>query len=107
MSADLIVERIVKLAFTPIAELPAELKRIGLQCEVEEEGHTLIILGSLGRAGLNESDPITKAVQIAFAYCGIRWASFLPNLLPKVQEEWKRQNAKTKNKKAWAETTQT
>lgn len=95
---DLIENRIVDLAFTPWADLPQELRRIGLKVEVEEEGHTLIIQGDSMRVGLTDTDYTTKAVQIAFAYCGARWAAFLPNLLPKIDAEWK-QRSRTKKLK--------
>lgn len=95
---ELVENRIVELAFTPWSELPAALRRIGLKVEVEEEGHTLVIQGESMRVGLIDTDYTTKAVQIAFAYCGARWASFLPNLLSKVDKEWK-QRSRTKKLK--------
>lgn len=90
----LLEQRIVKLAFTPIAELPEELKRLGLHSELYEDGNSLRIDGQI-RVGLHESDPITKAVQLGFAICGTSWSSILPGLLQSVDKEWKRRAATT------------
>ena len=88
-------QRIIELTFTPLAELPPQLKRLGLQCRLDEDEHTLRIDNGYMGVALMESDPITKAVQLSFAIVGPRWAEIMPNLLKRVDQEWKRRRKKS------------
>lgn len=97
MVSKLLQERIVNLAFTSIQQLPIELKRLGLECEVFEKGECLVIRNEYMRVGLMESDPITKATQLGFAICGPLWASALPTLLEEVDREWRQRRKEMKS----------
>ena len=85
----LLTKRIVELTFTPLAELPTQLERLGLQCQLEEHGESLWIDNGHQRVGFSECVPITKAVQLGFALAGPFWASAMPTLLEEVSREWK------------------
>lgn len=83
-------ERIIELVFAPWETLPAELKKLGLKCELEENGETLLVRNeSFGTALTRNTDPINKAVIIALALCGPSWGRFYPQLLEKIDKEWK------------------
>ncbi len=88
--------RIVELAFTPLIELPEKLQRLGLKCEWIEDGESIVVDSGHMRVGLMDSDPITKCVQLGFAFCGLMWASAMPNLLEKVDAEWRRRKKNAK-----------
>ena len=72
-------ERIIYLAFASWESLPAELKKLGLKCELEENGETLLIRNeTFGTALTRNTDPINTAVIIAWVLCGPSWAQFYP-----------------------------
>lgn len=90
--------RIVELVFAPWETLPGEFQKLGLKCELEENGETLLIRNETFGAGLTRStDPINRAVLLAMVLCGSAWTHFFPELLEKVDVEWKLQRS-LKNK---------
>lgn len=86
----LLENRIVELSFIPINELPPHLSKLGLQSQLVDDGHTIVINNGQMVVSFRESDPVSTAVQLGFAFCNHLWPSALPNLLPKVTQEWKR-----------------
>lgn len=93
-------ERIIQLVFAPWESLPGELKKLGLQCQLEEHGETLLIRNeSFGTALTRNTDPINKAVVIAWVLCGPDWIMFFPHLLRKVDLKWKEINRVSNLKK--------
>lgn len=94
----LLEQRILELAFTPIPELPPQLRRLGLQCQLTDSEEILIDNGFM-RVGFCETDPVSKAIQLGFAIAGPLWASALPNLLPEVKKEWKIRSKKSRSRK--------
>lgn len=91
-------ERIIYLSFAPWESLPAELKKLGLKCELQEHGETLLIRNESFGTGLTRStDPINKAAVIAWALCGPEWMRLFPYLLRKVDAQWKKFAYRRKN----------
>lgn len=89
------IENIIcDLVFTDWDKLPAKLTRLGIRFDLFEDGESLFIDNGRMRVGLMDSDPITKAVQFGFGLVGERWANQLPNLLKKVDKEWKQRRKK-------------
>jgi hypothetical protein len=86
---DSIEDTICDLVFTDWDLLPSKLKALGIDFELYENGQSLFIDNGELRAGLMDSDPVTKAVQFGFGLLGERWASRSPNLLLKVNKLWK------------------
>lgn len=86
--AALLEDRIVALCFIPLSELPPHLSKLGLKC-AQGDDQTIIIDNGQMTVGFGESDPISRAIQLGFAFCNHLWPVALPNLLTKVDKEWK------------------
>lgn len=95
----LLEQKIVELAFTPISELPPQLRRLGLQCQLMEPEETILIDNGFMRVGFCETDPVSKAVQLGYAIAGPLWTSVFPNLLKEVNKEWKIRSKKSRSRK--------
>lgn len=87
-------DQIIQLVFAPWESLPGELNRLGLKCDLEENGETLFIRNESFGAGLTRfTDPINRAVLLAMVLCGPAWTHFFPELLEKVDRAWKRRRS--------------
>lgn len=87
----LITRRLVEITFAPLDEVAGWLTRLGLEVEQREEGAVTVRNPYLNitTAILEKSDPITRAVCLAFAVAGQFWPAVMPNLLKEVNREWK------------------
>lgn len=94
MTSFCLESRIIELTFAPWETLPGELSKLGLKCELQEDGGSLLVRNEQMGIGIINTDPTTKAVLLAFILCGPVWGAFFPQLLEKVDIEWKKRRAK-------------
>lgn len=90
-----IERRIIELAFTPWDGLPEQLRRLGFSVELEDG--VLNVRNEQFGVLLLDCDPINKSVLLASIICGSAWGHFFPELLEKVDVEWKRQRQTKKS----------
>jgi hypothetical protein len=85
-------DRIVELVFCPWQELPNELKKLGLDVEIQEEGKSILINNGYQKYGLYDNlEPTIKAVIISGAISGsIRIGYHFPDLMNKVKKKVER-----------------
>jgi len=89
--SQLIEDKIVQMTFEPNPETFIKWFRVMVgNATIEDD---IVVYETLdGRRGGFDfrSDPLTKAVMIAFAIAGMQWTSFFPGLMGKVNKEWKK-----------------
>jgi len=97
----MMVARLVEVAWMPVRDWPPVLRAWGLQPVAQPDGTLMIETLSRGEvvhrtAVLESLDPTTRAVCLALAVAGAHWPVVFPGLLERVDREYKRrQRAET------------
>ncbi len=97
----LITERLVTISFSPLAEVAAWCRRIGLEIQHKPDGVVVINNPHFNftTAIYDGLDPISRAVCLATAVAGPHfWPEIFPGLLAAVDQEWKARARREKSR---------
>lgn len=91
----LVTQRLVEMTFAPLDEVVAWLARLGLETDRREAGVVRVYNPHLDitTAVMERSDPVSRAVCLAFALASVYWPHVFPNLLTEVNKEWRLRQA--------------
>ena len=102
----LITERLVTIIFSPLDEVAAWCRQVGLEAYQKPDGVVVINNPHFNftTAIYDKLDPISRAVCLASAVAGPGyWPEIFPRLLDTVNKEWKTRARYEKTRQQWDE----
>ena len=102
----LITERLVTIIFSPLDEVAAWCRQVGLEVHHKPDGVVIITNPHFNftTAIYDALDPISRAVCLASAVAGPGyWPEIFPRLLDTVNKEWKTRARYEKTRQQWDE----
>ena len=102
----LITERLVTIIFSPLDEVAAWCRQVGLEVRQKLDGVIVITNPHFNftTAIYDALDPISRAVCLASAVAGPGyWPEIFPRLLDTVNKEWKTRARYEKSRQQWNE----
>ena len=100
----LITERLVTIIFSPLDEVAAWCRHVGLEIHQKPDGVVVINNPHFNftTAIYDKLDPISRAVCLASAVAGPGyWPEIFPRLLDTVNKEWKERARHEKSRQKW------